>query len=213
MILSDILPKSESKLVGLHPLVRYMAIRLVSESLLGGVPIIITQGLRTTEYQNQLFSQGRKFEKGKWFVVDKCKIVTNAKGGRSMHNYGLAVDFALLLPNGAASWDARRDGDSDGQKDFYEVGAIGRRIFGEWGGDWDRFVDMPHLQHTFGLTIDQLQKGTKPKLSAEQANGMIATQLVPAYNEAKAKGDQAGMKRAHDSANELRLASGQKTGG
>lgn len=215
LTLSDVLRKSENRLIGLHSLVRYMAIRLVAESFEAGVPIIITQGFRGIEYQNQLFSQGRKLVNGEWQVVDKSKIVTNAKGGRSFHNYGLAVDFALLLPNGAtASWDTRRDGDSDGHKDWYEVADIGKRIFqsphGEWGGDWDRFCDLPHFQYSFGLTIDQLQHGMKAKMTAEAANKFIETQLQPAWKAAKEKGDQEGMAQAAKQADELRIISGQK---
>lgn len=216
MIIADVVRKSETRLVGLHPLLRYMAARLVTESFIAGVPIIITQGYRSIEYQNQLFSQGRKLVGGEWQVVDKSKIVTKAKGGRSFHNYGLAVDFALLLPDGrTASWDTRRDGDSDGHKDWFEVADIGKRIFqpphGEWGGDWDRFCDMPHFQYSFGITIDQLEHGMKAKMTAEIANTIITSQLQPAWKAAKDKGDEEGMARAAKQADELRIASGQKT--
>lgn len=90
-------------------------------------------------------------------------IVTNAKGGTSYHNYGLAFDFALLLPNGTSlSWDINRDGDKDKTADWQEVVQEAKRLGLEWGGDWTSFKDYSHLQMTFGLTIDQLRAGKRP---------------------------------------------------
>ena len=152
--LQTVRSKSARRLEGLHPVVKQKAEQLIERSFSAGVPILITQGFRSIEYQNELYAQGRS---------KPGKIVTNAKGGRSFHNYGLAVDFALLLPDGMnVSWDTARDGDRDGQRDWYEVAAIGKKLGFEWGGDWERFIDMPHLQMTFGLTIDQCQRGILP---------------------------------------------------
>ncbi len=53
-----------------------------------GLDVWIVQGMRTIEQQNELYEQGRT--KGK-----KGKTVTNAKGGESYHNYGLAVDVVF----------------------------------------------------------------------------------------------------------------------
>jgi len=147
--------KSAQRLEGLHPVVKQKAERLIEETYQAGVPILITQGFRTIEHQNKLYAQGRFGNPG--------PIVTNAKGGRSFHNYGLAIDFALLMPNGKdISWDTVRDGDKDGHRDWFEVAGIGKKLGFEWGGDWERFVDMPHFQMTFGLTIDQCQRGILP---------------------------------------------------
>jgi len=146
--------KSASRLEGLHPVVKQKAEQLIDEAYKAGVPILITQGFRSIEYQNQLYAQGRS---------KPGPIVTNAKGGRSFHNYGLAIDFALLMPDGKnVSWDTARDADKDGQRDWFEIAGIGKKLGFEWGGDWERFIDMPHFQMTFGLTIDQCQRGILP---------------------------------------------------
>ena len=78
----------------------------------------------------------------------KGNIVTNAKGGQSYHNYGLALDVVEV--NGgyygysdnypAERWDA--------------IGRIGKSFGLEWGGDWRR-PDRPHFQLNRG-TIAQL---------------------------------------------------------
>jgi peptidoglycan L-alanyl-D-glutamate endopeptidase CwlK len=92
--------------------------------------------------------------------------VTNAKGGESYHNYGLAIDIVLLKDkNGdgtfeTASWETNVDFDGDGVADWMEVVKIFKSYGWEWGGDW-HFKDMPHFQKTYGLSIKQLQSKTK----------------------------------------------------
>jgi peptidoglycan L-alanyl-D-glutamate endopeptidase CwlK len=153
--LAEVSEKSEKRLVGLHPTVSQAARALITKSFNAGVPIIITAGLRTMEEQAKLYLQGRNGNPG--------PVVTNAKAGTSYHNYGLAIDYALLLPDGrTVVWDTIRDADLDGEKDWYEVAAIGKSLGFEWGGDWQGFVDMPHLQMTFGLTIASLKAGKRP---------------------------------------------------
>lgn len=45
----------------------------------------------------------------------------------------------------------------DGQSDWMEVVKIFKMYGWQWGGDW-KFVDKPHFEKTFGLSIKQLQK-------------------------------------------------------
>lgn len=74
----------------LHPILRNEVRELyldINFTLPKGLRLRISQGLRTISEQDALYSQGR---------TTKGKIVTNAKGGQSYHNYGLAFDFVLL---------------------------------------------------------------------------------------------------------------------
>lgn len=161
LTLTQVLNKSAARLSGLHPAVLAAASALIERSYACGVPILITQGLRTMEEQNALYAQGR---------TSPGAIVTNARGGESYHNYGLAVDFALLLPNGSSvSWDMTRDGDQDGTPDWREVVQQAKAIGFEWGGDWTSFKDYPHLQMSFGLTLADLRAGKKPAAAAVEA--------------------------------------------
>ncbi|WP_379135947.1 M15 family metallopeptidase [Paenibacillus sp. sgz500958] len=154
LTLEQVKSKSSARLVGLQPVVLAAVLALIERSFAAGVPIIITQGLRTIAEQDALYAQGRS---------KPGSIVTNAKGGYSYHNYGLAVDFALLLPDGkSVSWDMNLDGDKDKLKDWDEVIKLGNELGFEWGGDWTSFKDYPHLQMTFGLSLAQLRAGTKP---------------------------------------------------
>ncbi|WP_150273217.1 M15 family metallopeptidase [Paenibacillus tepidiphilus] len=161
LTLAQVKSRSGSRLTGLHPTVLTATELLIERCYAEGVPILITQGLRTVAEQNALYAQGR---------TKPGAIVTNARGGYSYHNYGLAVDFALLLPGGSsASWDMKRDGDGDGTSDWQEVARQAKELGFEWGGDWSSFKDYPHLQMSFGLTISELRGGAKPVGAAVEA--------------------------------------------
>ena len=116
--------------------------------------------LRTFEEQNKLFEIGRvkQFdEKG-----NRLGIVTNARGGQSYHNYGLALDIVLLEDrdrNGThetARWDVVMDYDGDRIADWMEVTNIFKRNGWVWGGDWIK-KDNPHFEKTFNYTWRQLK--------------------------------------------------------
>ncbi|MFF2016618.1 M15 family metallopeptidase [Paenibacillus sp. NPDC058177] len=155
--------KSATALTGLNPAVLVGANTLIERSFAKGVPIIISQGLRTFAEQNALYAQGRS---------KPGNIVTNARGGFSYHNYGLAIDFALLLPDGKGiSWDMKRDGNGNKIADWQEVVQEAKQLGFEWGGDWTSFKDYSHLQIAYGLSIDQLRAGLRP--SAEQIKAAL----------------------------------------
>lgn len=109
--------------------------------------------LRTFQEQEELYALGRT----RLFDATgrRLGIVTNAKGGESMHNYGLAFDIVLLVNNGA-SWDISKDFDGDGLSDWTEIVQIFKRHEYTWGGDW-KFKDAPHFEKTFGKTAKELQ--------------------------------------------------------
>jgi peptidoglycan L-alanyl-D-glutamate endopeptidase CwlK len=141
----------------LHPKLRDEAVLLYDEickALTGKARCRFTHTLRTFAEQDALYAQGR---------TKKGSKVTNAKGGQSYHNYGLAIDIALLVDkdgNGTfetASWDTKTDFDGDKKADWQEIVAIFKRYGYEWGGDW-KFVDAPHFQKTFSKSIMELQQ-------------------------------------------------------
>ncbi|WP_338754951.1 M15 family metallopeptidase [Bacillus sp. FJAT-52991] len=145
---ADLLEKAKKKLAGVHPYVAEKALKLVEMTCKENIAIIITQGLRTISEQNLLYEQGRS---------KPGNIVTNARGGHSYHNFGLAFDYCVcdvkggkLIPN----WTV--------DKRWKRVGALGQELGLEWGGNWRDFVDYPHFQYTFGLSLAQLRSGKKP---------------------------------------------------
>nr|WP_223254282.1 M15 family metallopeptidase [Halobacillus halophilus] len=139
----------------LHPRVVEYKEELVARAAEQGIEMVITDGHRSVESQNELYARGRS---------EEGKVVTHAKGGESYHNYGLAIDFALQTDNGVV-WNMERDGNGNGKSDWMEVVAIAKDLGFEWGGDWSNFKDYPHLQMDFGLTIRDLKYGKRPNVA------------------------------------------------
>lgn len=135
---------SLTRLQKLHPKLRDEAIRLFADAeckLTGRAKPRITFGLRTMAEQQALYNQGR---------TTPGNIVTNAKPGASFHNWGLAIDFALIIDGKTVSWDIGKDFDGDHLADWMEVVNIFKAAGWEWGGNWTSLRDYPHLQKTFG---------------------------------------------------------------
>ncbi|CAM4424298.1 M15 family metallopeptidase [Paenibacillus typhae] len=154
LTLDQVKSKSAGWLGKLHPVLLAGASALIQRSYAKGIPIVITQGMRTIAEQNTLYAQGR---------TKPGNIVTNARGGSSYHNYGLAIDFALLLPDGkTVSWDTSRDGNNDKLADWQQVAQEAKKLGFAWGGDWTSFKDYSHLEMSFGLTTEQLRAGRQP---------------------------------------------------
>lgn len=142
----------------LHPLVRDEAVEIyreICEALTGKAICRFAYTVRTFAEQDALYAKGRNGNPG--------PKVTNARGGQSYHNYGLAIDIVLLKDkdgNGSfetASWETDVDFDGDGIADWMEVVAIFKRYGWTWGGDW-RFVDKPHFEKTFGMSVMELKQ-------------------------------------------------------
>lgn len=142
-------PITLKRIALMHPKLREEVTDIYEEicnALSGRAMCRFSYTLRTFKEQEDLYKIGRQI---------KGKIVTNAKGGLSMHNYGLALDIVLILNDGKASWDTKSDFDGDGKSDWQEVVTIFKQYGWEWGGDW-KFVDYPHFQKSFGLSVREL---------------------------------------------------------
>lgn len=120
--------RSEKNIATLVPQAQEPARTLVREAAKHGILIKIISGTRTYAEQDALYAKGRTALGPK---------VTNARGGFSNHNFGIAFDIGVF-----------RDGDylEDGPE-YAKVGQLGRAIGLKWGGDWDGFKDEPHFEY------------------------------------------------------------------
>lgn len=144
----------------LHPAVReevdYIYRAQIVPALNGKAICRFAYTLRTFAEQDALYAQGRT----KLFDADgkKLGIVTKAKGGQSIHNFGLALDIVLIKDTNndgkfdSATWEDNIDFDKDGKSDWMEIVEIFKRNNWDWGGDWKSFKDKPHFEKTFGHT-------------------------------------------------------------
>ena len=128
----------------LLPAVKVRVEKFINSAKDAGIDLLVTSTYRDNESQNALYAQGR---------TKPGRIVTNAKGGQSFHNYRCAVDVVPLL-NGKPVWDAEND-------IWQKVGDFGIAAGLEWAGNWTKFKEMPHFQYTNGLNLADLQIGKK----------------------------------------------------
>ncbi len=122
---------------GMKAIVVTKVLEIIEQSYKEGIYVLITDGYRSYAEQDALYAQGR---------TKPGKIVTNAKGGQSKHNFGIAVDYCLTNKEGtAAYWTVNSQ--------WKRVASIAKGKGFEWGGDWKGFVDNPHLEYTGEITI------------------------------------------------------------
>lgn len=148
-----------------HPRLQVLADDLVVACERKGLRIQITECLRTVAEQDGLYAQGR---------TKPGRIVTRAKGSSfsSMHQWGVAFDFCRN--DGRGSFD-----NSDGF--FQKIGAIGKTLGLEWGGDWVSIKDYPHFQlPDWGSTTTRLKQmyGTPEKFRATWQAEIIKKPLI-----------------------------------
>lgn len=145
--------RSEKIIDTLQPEVQPMARALVQKAAANGIKIKIISGHRSYEEQNKLYAQGR---------TAPGKKVTNAKGGYSNHNFGIAFDIGVF--EGAIYM-----GDSPKYK---AVGVLGMELGLEWGGNWKTIVDQPHFQLRPNWAAEMTEKQMLAELRDRHAGGM-----------------------------------------
>jgi peptidoglycan L-alanyl-D-glutamate endopeptidase CwlK len=129
-----------------HPRLRDKMLKdyIAANNLLGkGARLRFAYVFRSNALQDKLFNQRPK--------------VTNAKGGQSIHNYGLAFDIVLLYDNDGngtfeeASYSMIKDFDKDAIADWKEVTDYFKSQGWECGADWKSFKDAPHFEYNYGF--------------------------------------------------------------
>ncbi len=106
-----------------------------------GITVRLVCGYRSTGEQNALYAKGR---------TKPGEIVTNARGGYSWHNFGLGADYAFVV-GGRITWNGP----------WNVFGRIARSCGLEWGGDFKRFSDRPHVQWRKGRSLSQMREHTE----------------------------------------------------
>ncbi|SDQ18491.1 D-alanyl-D-alanine carboxypeptidase [Chryseobacterium soldanellicola] len=133
---------TNGKIEKLHPKIRCAAKNFINEvEKTMGIQLRIIQGYRTYAEQNDLYAQGRTKGGSK---------VTNAKGGQSNHNFGLAIDVAEIK-NGRIDW-------AEQETVLPKIAPIGKKWGFDWGGDWKSLKDKPHFEMMFGKSLSELRK-------------------------------------------------------
>ncbi len=147
--------RSERNIATLLPQVQPLARALIESAAAIGIAIKVISGTRTYEEQNALYEQGRS---------KPGRIVTNARGGYSNHNFGVAFDIGVF--EGGRYLDE--------SPAYKAVGAIGMKLGLEWGGNWKTIQDEPHFQLRPAWARDLSERDMLAELRARRAVGKSA---------------------------------------
>ena len=133
------LKKKPKVVTDLLPLVKRQSDMVIAAMGFLGLPVRVVEGYRSPERQTELYNQGR---------TTKGNIVTNAKAGESLHNFGVAVDFVF-----------RKQGYNATKSEWKLLGDIGKAHGFDWGGDFKNFIDKPHHEMKLGYSLKDFQNG------------------------------------------------------
>jgi len=109
-----------------------------------GIQIVVAQGVRTWAEQDALWQKGRNPDGSFVDPVHHAGVVTNARGGHSWHNFGLAVDCDPDDPTKEGfqiDWNAEHP-------QWKRMEAVGVSLGLTSGANWKRLADAPHFQIT-----------------------------------------------------------------
>ena len=134
---------SQQRLVLVMPELASKITALITGLEAEGHEVRVVQGLRTWQQQDALYAQGR---------TAPGEIVTNARGGESYHNFGLAVDLvpsingieAVYQPDWNSAHPLWKEMESKGEA----LGLVS-------GSLWRTLPDAPHFQLTGEFSEDK----------------------------------------------------------
>ena len=179
----------------------------------GGLQPFINEGARTMERQAALYAQGR---------TTPGNIVTNAKPGQSLHNYGVAADIYWRDPKTGKVVSFTDPRALEAAK---ALGQLANKNGLLWGGTPGRGfpVDMPHVQ--YDISWQQAQREYRPATATTQGGtgGNDATntpvpneklkktleeahRLIKQYGMAVASGNEVWISKAENAVKTFRQA-------
>jgi peptidoglycan L-alanyl-D-glutamate endopeptidase CwlK len=132
----------------LHPFFRDKISQLIKNCRKKGIELVVVESYRTHAKQKEYYRMGKKY--------------TRTTGGKSKHQYGLAVDV-VPVKDSVAVWD--------NVALWKKIGVEGEKLGLRWGGRWKSPYDPAHFEWTGGLTTYHLSNGIFPiipKVYAQQ---------------------------------------------
>lgn len=151
--ISRVDPRSETHIATLQPQVQGLARALVQKAADNGISIKVLSGTRSYAEQEALYAKGRTAPGPK---------VTNARGGYSNHNFGIAFDIGVFS-GGKFLTDSPK---------YKAVGVLGMELGLEWGGNWTSIVDQPHFQLRPSWAAGMSERSMLAELRDHQSKGL-----------------------------------------
>lgn len=165
--------RSEATIATLLPHVRPFARALFFKAKARGISMSLISGTRSFAEQDALFAIGRTTGR-------RGKVVTNARGGQSNHNFGIGFDVGVFK-------DKKYLEDAGS---YLAVGVLGEELGLEWGGRWKRFPDASHFQLRPAWAAGMSEKAMIARLRDETPHGVeIAEAVLVKLSRQKKVGD------------------------
>lgn len=153
--ISTVDSRSEGNIATLLPEVQPLARALVQKAVANGIQIKVVSGFRTYEEQDALYAKGRTASGDK---------VTNARGGYSNHNFGIAFDVGVFAGSKYLPESPK----------YKAIGVLGMELGLEWGGTWTSIVDEPHFQLRPAWAAGISEKAMLAELRDRLSSGVAA---------------------------------------
>ena len=144
--------RSEKVIATMLPEVKPYVRALIVKAAAAGITIKAISGLRTYAEQNALYAQGR---------TKPGKKVTNARGGFSNHNFGIAFDIGVFEGSKYIPESPK----------YKAIGAIGMDLGLEWGGNWKSIKDEPHFQLPPKWAANMTERNMLAELRSRKESG------------------------------------------
>jgi peptidoglycan LD-endopeptidase CwlK len=132
--------RSENNILSLQPKAQEAARKFLKLLTGANINARIISGTRTYAEQDILYAKGR---------TSPGNIVTNARGGASNHNFGIAWDIGIFTSNGKYLEESPL---------YDQAAQAGLTPELEWGGNWQSFKDKPHYQLKTGLVVADIRQ-------------------------------------------------------
>lgn len=133
--------RSEGVIATLQPKAQIQARKLMKMAI-GVLDVRLISGTRSYAEQNILFNKRPK--------------VTNARGGQSNHNFGIAWDVGIFDKGKYYTGKTKKETQA-----YIDLADLVMPTLGNvltWGGSWRSLIDRPHYEVTTGKSISQVRK-------------------------------------------------------
>jgi hypothetical protein len=165
----------------LHPYFRDKVISLIAMCKAKGIELTVVETYRTHAKQNEYKAMGTAY--------------TRTSGGKSKHQYGLAIDLVPVI-NSVPQWD--------NAKLWRKVGAIGEQLGLRWGGRWKSLYDPGHFEWTGGLSSYHLSNGQWPLIPKANKYPCLEEDLIQLTENWKAwETEQSAITRKETATNKM----------
>jgi peptidoglycan L-alanyl-D-glutamate endopeptidase CwlK len=146
----EVYQNNQRLLSQVNPSLASAARKIIEGAQQSGYTLIVAEGYRTVQKQNEYYAQGR---------TKPGNIITYKKGGESKHNIGEAVDFDFII-NGRQS--------NASSNNWSLIGSLAGQFGLIWGGDWKSFKDLRHVEMPQGYVFSGSNDYSLPSVNISQ---------------------------------------------